>query len=150
MTKQLDSERADIERAVHRSWRLVDQTDGSTVHEGYADGAVFATPAVQLTGRDEIAAGHRARHASGPRLSRHIVSNLDVESDGSRATVGYVLTLFSGKGSAPMRLANPQAVCDVEDRWVKVGDDWRIARRELIPIFISDDNDSVMLGRANP
>lgn len=148
MTDRTASGRAAIEHAVHHSWNIVDRTDGSTVHQGYAENAVFVTPAKTLSGRSEIAAGHLARHANGPRLSRHIVSNLEVRRDGAHATADYVLTLFSGTGSAPLRLTSAQAVCDVEDHWERVAGEWMIARRELIPIFISEDNDSAMLGRA--
>lgn len=135
--------------AVARSWSAVDHSDGSQIHEGYLPGAVFSTPAVRLEGHEQLQAGHLARHANGRRLSRHLISNLIVQhaSDGTaRAT--YVVTLYSGTGQPPQELTGAQAVCDLVDHWTKTAEGWKIASRELTPVFVSADNDSVMLGGA--
>ena len=96
-------------------------------------------------GRAEIAAGYARRHANGPRVSRHLVSNAVVAVDGARASALYVLSLYAGTGRAPLEVDSPSAICDVEDGFELVDGTWLIARRELTAVFVAAGNDSVML-----
>ena len=101
-----------------------------------------------MTGRDEIVRGYAARQAHGPRLSRHLVSNLVTDHhDDARVTATYALTLFARNGVAPLELGSPSAICDVVDDFVRTGGGWLIRQRVLEAVFVAPENDSVLLGR---
>lgn len=138
----------EITQAVHRSWWNVDRSAGIGSELLYTEDGVCAMPALTMTGRGEIAHGYAARQANGPRLSRHLVSNLVTDThDHTQVTATYVLTLFAGNGVAPMELDSPQAICDVTDVFARTGDSWLISHRRLDTVFVAADNDSVLLGR---
>lgn len=134
-----------VVEAVHRSWWNVDRDLGIGSERLYTADGVCVMPALTMRGRDEIAAGYAKRQENGPRLSRHLVSNLvvDVGEHGARAR--YVLSLFAGNGVAPLDVDSPSAICDVEDRFVLTDDGWLIENRVLTPVFVAASNDSVML-----
>jgi hypothetical protein len=135
-----------VVEAVHRSWWNVDRDLGIESELLYAEHGICVMPALTMRGRDEIAAGYAKRHANGPRLSRHLVSNLvAVIGDDDRAWVTYVLSLFAGNGVAPLEVSSPSAICDVEDRFVLTAGGWLIEHRELTAVFVAAGNDSVML-----
>lgn len=142
------AERELVREAIVRSWWAVDATDGSRVHEHYSPDGVFQTPAVRLAGAQELDAGHRARHAGRARLSRHLLSNLTIDAERATSRAHYVVTLFSANGAAPQPLTHPQAICDIADTLVLLDGKWLIKERTLQPVFIADDNDSIMLGRS--
>jgi SnoaL-like domain len=140
--------RDDIVEAVHRSWWSVDRDFGSGSELHFTDDGECLMPALAMRGRSEIATGYAKRQANGPRLSRHLVSNLvvDVHAAG-RASATYVVALFAGNGSAPLAVDSPSAICDVHDEYALDNGRWLIARRELAAVFVSPTNDSVMLPR---
>lgn len=142
-------DRDSVIEAVHRSWWTIDRDMGLGGELQFAPDGVCIMPAATMRGRDEIAAGYARRHANGPRLSRHLVSNEVVVVDGSRASVRYALTLFAGNGTAPLDIDSPSAICDVEDVFELDGKAWLITRRELTAVFIAPSNDSVMLRGRN-
>ncbi|MDV6247383.1 nuclear transport factor 2 family protein [Rhodococcus opacus] len=138
----------EIAQAVYRSWWNVDRAAGIGSELLYTEDGVCVMPALTMTGRDEIVRGYAARQAHGPRLSRHLVSNLVTDHhDDARVTATYALTLFARNGVAPLELDSPSAICDVVDDFVRTGGDWLIRRRVLEAVFVAQDNDSVLLGR---
>ena len=133
--------------AVHRSWWNVDADFGAGAELLYAEDGVCVMPTMTMRGRDEIAAGYAARQANGPRLSRHLVSNLVVDDETGHITARYVLSLFAVNGLAPQAADSPQAICDVVDTFVEDGS-WLVQHRELTTIFVSPTTDSVMLQKS--
>jgi SnoaL-like domain len=139
---------ADVAEAVYASWRTVDHCAGIGSEAQYTEDGICAMPALVMRGRAEIARGYAARVEAGPRLSRHLVSNLIVTAhDGGRSTASYVVTLYAADGVAPQELRHPSAICDVTDEFRLVDGQWLIEHRVAQPIFVAVDNDSVLLGR---
>jgi hypothetical protein len=140
-----------IVEAVHRSWWNVDRELGVGSELLFAENGICAMPALTMRGRSEIATGYAKRQANGPRLSRHLVSNLvAVVTDIDRASATYALSLFAANGVAPQEVTSPSAICDVEDRFVLTYNGWLIEHRQLTAVFVAPGNDSVMLrGKAN-
>ncbi len=104
-----------------------------------------------MRGREQIAAGYARRQANGPRLSRHLVSNLVTETGQTgRVTATYVVSLFAGNGVAPLEVGSPSAICDVRDELVLADGSWLIAHRRLTAVFVAASNDSIMLQRGSP
>lgn len=71
---------ADIVTAVHHSWWNVDRELGVGAEMQNTENGVCVMPAMTMTGRAEIADGYAKRQANGPRLSRHLVSNLVLDA----------------------------------------------------------------------
>jgi hypothetical protein len=137
-----------IAAAVHASWWTVDHSGGAGSEDQYTEDGVCIMPALVMRGRAEIARGYATRLEAGPRLSRHLVSNLTFAADGDGTmTANYVVTLYAGNGFAPLELRSPSAVCDVYDEFALVNGEWLITRRVVEPVFVAADNDSVLLGR---
>jgi len=133
---------------VHGSWWNVDHEHGSGGEKFFLPDGVCEMPAMTMSGRDAIAEGYAARRAAGDRVSRHLVSNLQVnEQDDSRIVARYALVLYAGHGSLPVYLQLPQAVCDVEDTLTGYDHDLLIVHRRLEAVFVAEGNDSVMLRR---
>lgn len=133
---------------VHGSWWNVDHEHGSGGERFFLPDGVCEMPAMTMSGREAIAEGYAARRAAGDRVSRHLVSNLQVsDQDGFRIVARYSLVLYAGHGPLPLPLELPQAVCDVEDTLVRHDGDLLIARRRLEAAFVAEGNDSVMLKR---
>ncbi|MET8427701.1 nuclear transport factor 2 family protein [Nocardia sp. NPDC004860] len=143
--------RAAIVEAVHRSWWNVDRELGVGSELQFVEDGVCVMPALTMRGRSEIAEGYAKRQANGPRLSRHLVSNLvTATTNTDRASATYVLSLFAANGVAPLEVTSPSAICDVEDRFVLTAGGWLIESRRLTAVFVAPGNDSVMLrGRGN-
>jgi SnoaL-like domain len=138
----------EIADAVHASWWTVDHCAGIGSEAQYTEDGICAMPALLMRGRAEIARGYASRVEAGPRLSRHLVSNLMVTADdGDRATARYVVTLYAADGVAPQELQRPSAICDVTDEFMLVDGHWLIESRAAEPIFIAAENDSVLLRR---
>jgi SnoaL-like domain len=137
--------RDSVVEAVHRSWWNVDRDVGIGSELLYTMDGICVMPALTMRGREEIAAGYTKRQANGPRLSRHLVSNLVAVIGDEHASAIYVLSLFAGNGVAPLEVDSPSAICDVEDRFVRTDDGWLIEYRELTVVFVAARNDSVML-----
>lgn len=109
-------------------------------HSGGAAAAGFFTGDAELTfsrrtfrGTDEIKGVYRDRAARGPRVSRHLMSNLHVqhEQPGLVEAVS-VLVLHAQDGVPPVPTTVPVLVADVFDRFVRVDQPDSEARRWLI------------------
>lgn len=108
-------------------------------HEGFA--ALFAPDATvtrpggqPLQGRDAILASYRARPKE--RLTRHLVNNCVVEmvSDTEASGMSYVqvwsATAGGAAGAFGLQAHSRIAVGEFADRFVRLPEGWRIARRE--------------------
>lgn len=124
-------------------WYEIDHGDGSAA-------SIFFTPDAELTfsrrtfrGTDEIDGAYRDRAARGPRVSRHLVSNLHVlRHDGDQVEAVSALVLHAQDGGPPLPSTAPVLVADVVDRFTRVvGPDghprWLIASRRIEPLFLA-------------
>lgn len=137
-----------ISKAVYESWWTVDADFGDKAELHFTQDGVCVMPAMTMKGHAEIARGYAARQTNGPRLSRHLVSNLVVTvRDDDRHQAQYALTLYAQSGLSPQPLGPPTAICDVIDTFSFTEERWLISSRILQPIFIAEHNDSVMLAR---
>ncbi|MFJ6724979.1 MULTISPECIES: nuclear transport factor 2 family protein [unclassified Streptomyces] len=125
--------RARLEALVVALWFEIDHGDGSA-----ASG--FFTPDAELTfsrrtfrGTAAIDGVYADRAARGPRVSRHLASNLHVLRHGPDAVEAVsVLVLHARDGVPPVPTAVPVLVADVYDRFVRVGGPDEASRRWLI------------------
>lgn len=134
---------AELSMLVTALWYEIDHGDGSA-----ASG--FFTPDAELTfsrrtfrGTAEIDAVYRARTARGPRVSRHLLSNLHIlRHEEGRAEAVSALVLYACDGEPPVPTTAPVLVADVYDRFVRAGGSageghWLIASRRIENRFLA-------------
>lgn len=139
---------AAVEQLILRTWWNIDHEDGHGGETFFTPDGVCEMPAMTLSGRHEIAEGYAARRADGTRVSRHVVSNLQLEVEPRlRMQASYILVVHAGMGSPPLTLRPPQAVCDLRDWLVWHDGGYLIEHRRLDTVFVAEDTDSVMLRR---
>ena len=133
--------RAQIEALNIEFWYRVDHQNGRGVAELFCEDGVYSVPGGRNAGRAAIDASYEARAARGPRVSRHVHSNLRLTIESSTSAHGVsILTLWAHDGEAPLALTLPVSVSDVHDTYVR-GDDgvWRIQHRHLTAAFVGDE-----------
>ena len=133
--------RAELEALNVELWYRVDHQGGEGVAELFTEDGIYSVPGGRNVGRAAIAESYLRRAARGPRLSRHVHSNLRVTIESAdRARGVSVLTLWARDGEAPMALVLPVSVSDVVDDYVR-GEDgtWRIAHRHITAAFKGDE-----------
>jgi hypothetical protein len=82
----------------------------------------------------EISVAMRDRERMTDVTTRHVVSNIALQSDGDRRlSAHYLLTLF--RADARPRTTVPAFVADVDETWVRGEDEWKISGRLITPIF---------------
>ena len=117
--------------------RRLDHGDVADFVELFTDDVAYSNGPRALNGREEMLTFFTARAAQG-RVSRHLFSGLDVTFDGPDGADGTSVWLtFAGDGELPIRPAEPFLVADVEDRYRRTSDGWRIERRRISPVFRS-------------
>jgi 3-phenylpropionate/cinnamic acid dioxygenase small subunit len=101
----------------------------------FADDVSYSNGPRKLQGRVEMEAFFRARAAAG-RISRHLYSGLRIRFTGrdTAESTGVWLT-FAGAGELPVTPAEPFLVADVFDTYRREAEGWRIASREIRPVF---------------
>ncbi|HTN78414.1 MAG TPA: nuclear transport factor 2 family protein [Acidimicrobiales bacterium] len=143
-------DRDEIEALTIEFWHLVDHEDGVGVADLFCEDGVYSVANGQSAGRAAIAESYRQRAARGPRLSRHVQTNLRVTFDAPAHARGIsILTLWADDGRAPLDLKMPISVTDVEDEYVKEDDGvWRIRHRHLAQVFLGDRPGVLPMGAA--
>lgn len=131
-----DAERA-CERLMVRYARMVDAFDVDGFADLFTEDAELVLPAGTRHGREAIRRGFARRDPA--LISRHVLTNLWVTTEGEEVLGGCYLTLFrnqvleSGEGAAdPLK---PALIGEYRDRYRRTEGRWRIARRELIVVF---------------
>ncbi len=133
--------RQELEALCIEFWYRVDQLGGVGVEDLFTEDGVYSVVGGRNVGRAAIAESYVKRAARGPRLSRHVHSNLHVTVESSsRARGASLLTLWARDGEAPMPIVMPVAVSDVSDDYLR-GDDgvWRVEHRHITPAFRGDE-----------
>ena len=118
-------------------------------HNQGASASAFFTPEAQLRfeeasfrGRAAIEEVYRRRAARGPRLSRHVVTNLHLQEAGENQARGVsTLLLFAEDGHAPSSKTSPLLVADVWDEFERYENTWLIGSRWIRNLFIPEEQE---------
>jgi ketosteroid isomerase-like protein len=129
--------RAAIEALVTEHAWLIDNGRAAEVAALYTEDARLLGIGPDRYGRAEISAWARQRQAMTERLSRHVQTNLRLESRSEIEVKGtLLLTLFRHDGPPPCASASPLVVGEYDDVYrhdSAVG--WRIFERRLTILF---------------
>jgi hypothetical protein len=118
-------------------WFEIDHEDGSAVSSHFTPDGELTFSERTFRGRDAIDAVYRHRGARGPRVSRHVVTNMHVRSaNAESASAVSTLLLFAQDGRPPLPATAPTMVGDVHDRFHHSEDGWLIASRRIEIAFI--------------
>lgn len=119
-------------------WYDIDHRDGSAVSRYFwPDGTLMFSERL-VRGRAQIDAAYAARVARGPRLSRHVVSNVhlaELTEDSARVVSTFRLYAADGHPVAPN--TEPLTVEDCIDDFLRTEDgEWLIKHRALVHLFV--------------
>jgi len=122
-------------------WYRVDHEGGAGVSEMFVEDGVFhAGPGDPLVGRAAIEAFYAWRRERGERTSRHVIANFHAAFAGDRsARTCCAMLLYGTDGRPPHQGTGAAMVADMVDDCIK-GEDgvWRYARRDFVPLYLSD------------
>lgn len=133
----------ELSNLVTSLWFEIDHSDGSTASRFFTADAELTFSRRTFRGTDEINGVYSDRAARGPRVSRHLMSNLHVlrhEADLVEAV--SALVLYAQDGEPPVPTTVPVLIADVFDRFVRVGEPdgraqrWLIASRRIENRFL--------------
>jgi len=123
-------------------WFEIDHGDGSGASGFFTGDAELTFSRRTFRGTDEIDGVYRARAARGPRVSRHLMSNLHVQRhEPDLVEAVSALVLYAHDGKAPIPTTTPVLVADVFDHFVRVSEPdgqtrWLIASRRIENCFL--------------
>jgi uncharacterized protein (TIGR02246 family) len=142
---------ADIEALTVEFWYRVDHQNGAGVADLFTEEGVYSVANGRSAGRAAIAESYAQRAARGPRLSRHVQTNLRVTFLSPSSARGQsILTLWADDGEAPLPLKMPISVTDVEDEYAKESEGvWLIRHRHLKQVFLGDRPGVLPMGSAD-
>jgi hypothetical protein len=130
----------ELTQVITAVWYEIDHTDGEGVSAFFSSDATLTISRATARGTSEIDALYAARHARGPRVSRHCVTNVHVlEVDTTSALAISTLLLYAEDGDAPRHRMAPVLVADVEDTFVRDDGHWLIQRRHIKTQFQPED-----------
>ncbi len=138
------AERLLIERECARLVTLychyVDHGEAERVAELFSKDGRWVSAQVTMDGVEQIRSGFARRQANAKRMSRHVCNNLHVEvQDADHAEGCVYLTLYrhdGEEGRALSPLEGPAMVGEYRDTFVRTGEGWRIANREIVVDFL--------------
>ena len=130
--------RAEIEALVIEHAYLLDHHQSDKLAELYTeDGKMHGIGPTQQ-GRAALLEYGKKRAQMKQRTARHVISNIRLVEDGpDRIRGALVITLFRFDGDK-MGTADPVAIADANDTYVKKDGRWRIAERKLSLAFESE------------
>jgi 3-phenylpropionate/cinnamic acid dioxygenase small subunit len=114
----------EIRQLLVRNFQLGDKNRMDEWVDTYTDDAVFRSPVLNLTGRDELTADGSKLRAQVP--ARHWVGNVLIDVEGDEATASSYMVVMSA--TLPPTL---MASGELEDRLRRVDGRWRIAERTM-------------------
>lgn len=114
-------------------------------HRAGADAPAFFLPDGEVRfgerafkGTAEISALYAARAGRGPRVSRHVVTNMHVTAQGpGTASAISTLTLYAEDGEPPRPSVTPAMVGDVTDDFERHDGRWLIRSRLIRQLFVA-------------
>jgi hypothetical protein len=120
-------------------WFDIDHHDGASASSFFTADGELRFEASCFTGTAAIDNVYRRRAERGPRLSRHVVTNLHIEEVADDAVHCLsTLLLFAEDGHAPSTRTSPTLVADVWDQFTRVDGRWLIGSRWIKNQFIPD------------
>ncbi len=122
-------------------WYDIDHRDGSGVSRCFwPDGTILFSERL-VSGRDAIDATYAARTGRGPRLSRHIVSNVHLaELTEDTARVVSTFRLYAADGHPVAPNTEPLSVNDCIDDFRRASSgEWLIEHRAMVHLFVRPD-----------
>ncbi|QSE41317.1 nuclear transport factor 2 family protein [Rhodococcus erythropolis] len=121
-------------------WFDVDHNDGAGAHLLFTESGVLQFESAEFVGRSAIEKVYRDRATRGPRVSRHVLSNVHLRPVTRRTVdVTSVLTLYAEDGLVPRPRTIPVAIADVHDRLVSTRRGLLIQCRRTENQFVSAD-----------
>ncbi|CAM5692869.1 nuclear transport factor 2 family protein [Streptomyces canus] len=135
---QRPSLREELLEVVTALWFAIDHRNGAGASGFFLPHAELRFAVRAFYGTAEIDAVYAERAARGPRVSRHVVTNLHVTAAaGDRASALSTVILFAEDGKPPRPTVNPAMVGDVTDDFERHGDRWLISSRRIDQLFIA-------------
>jgi hypothetical protein len=129
---------AELAVVVHALWFEIDHGDGSAASSFFTPDAELRFVARSFHGTAEIDGVYAARTGRGPRVARHVATNLHVtEATDTTATAVSILVLYADDGEAPRPRVTPSMVGDVVDSFERHDDRWLIRRRHIQQQFVA-------------
>ena len=140
--------RCEIEALLAEFAWLIDHDQSERVAELFTEqGSYGRADGGRSVGREALRRAYAARADRGPRLARHLFTNLRLQfgNHPDRLTGQCVLLLFADDGQAPLP-AEVNLVADYEDEFER-GDDgiWRFASRTVTHQFRHPGHKPVVL-----
>jgi SnoaL-like domain len=123
---------------MHEYGYRFDHGAGAAVADLFVDDGEWSAPAVTCRGRAELIAFFRLRDAMTERVTRHVVTNINIEvQSADSATARSVAIEYRGtrgtNGLVPDTL--PAIIGDYEDEFVRLERGWRFRRRRVVIDF---------------
>ena len=140
-SKKLEIER-ECERLIAQYCHYVDHGEASNIADLFTEDGVWTNVNVTMAGRDGIRNGFQKRQDNKGRMSRHVCTNALIDVINEHEANGTVyLSLYFHDGE-PGRERSPtdclQKLGEYRDSFVKTGEGWRFARREVVTHFWRD------------
>ncbi len=118
-------------------WRDVDRFDARDAADFYTPDCVYQMLDHRMEGPDAVRRYYDYRASRGPRLVRHILTNLHVEvRDPLTSWLEAVLTVHAADGEPVLPSAPPIMVADAECEFVREDDGrWRMRYHRITALF---------------
>jgi hypothetical protein len=131
--------REELLEIVTAVWFDIDHRAGAGASAFFApNGELRFAASRPFRGAAEIDAVYADRAARGPRVSRHVVTNLHVTAvEADRVSAVSTVILFAEDGEAPRPTTTPAAVGDVLDVFERHDGRWLIRSRHIENLFIA-------------
>jgi hypothetical protein len=118
-------------------WHEIDRNGGIAAAAYFTPDAELRFSNASFTGAAAIEQVYADRSARGPRVSRHLVTNLHLlEASPTRVRAVSTLLLFGEDGEAPRPITSPALVGDVRDEFELCEGRWLIRSRWIQNLFI--------------
>lgn len=129
--------RAELMSVLTGLWYEIDHNGGASAATFFTSEAELRFSNAMFQGTTEIAQVYADRSARGPRVSRHVVTNLQLlEVKTERVRAVSVLLLFGADGEPPRPSTLPAMVGDVFDEFELRDGRWLIRSRWIQNLFI--------------
>lgn len=115
-----------------------DHGAGVGVADLFVEDGEWSAPAVACRGRAELVAFFRLRDEMTERVTRHVVTNINVEvQSADHATARSVAIEYRGTRGTDSLVADtqPAVIGDYEDEFARVDGAWRFRRRRVVMDF---------------
>lgn len=126
-----------VEDRLIEYWWDVDRDGAGRALEFYTEDCVYLMCDHRMEGHAAIRRYYDYREARGPRLVRHVVTNLCARALASdRATLDAVLCVYAADGVPVLPSTPPIMIADNSCEFVRGGDGaWRFRVHRITPLF---------------